>query len=40
MNRFLDKARHHLITIYMVAVAEDDGRGGWRRTTRAKDEKR
>ena len=24
----------------VVAVAEDDGRGGWRRTTRAKDEKR
>ena len=24
----------------VVAVAEDDGRGGWRRTTRAKDDKR
>lgn len=35
--------RHLLALIkqwLVVAVAEDDGRGGWRRTTRAKDEKR
>jgi len=35
--------RHLLALIkrwLVVAVAEDDGKGGWRRTTRAKDEKR
>jgi group II intron reverse transcriptase/maturase len=40
-RRVSDRQLLALIKQWLVAaVAEDDGRGGWRRTTRAKDEKR